>query len=148
MVFKITKKAEIRRTARDIGTAVKQSVLLSGDWKGAYAVGVVVVDHQKGLAEVHEKSVDVWRVLNGTAKFTLGGALKNPQSTTRGELSSDAIENGEEFEVGEGDVIDIPAGVAHQIDASDGRIELLIVKINNLDSGSRQRRAGAAGMTK
>ena len=130
MAYKVIKRSEVETAAGSIKQQAKESVLLSGDWKDKYAVAVVVADHNMGTAEVHEKSVDTWRVLSGSAKFILGGKLKDPTSSKPGEWRSDVIEGGEEIEVSEGDVIDVPAGVPHQLDAANSRIELLIVKIN------------------
>jgi uncharacterized protein GlcG (DUF336 family) len=62
-----------------------------------------------GAPELHEREVDVMRVVSGRATVVTGG-----------EIVGDAIEGGVAQELGEGDVIAIPQGVPHQFtDASD-----------------------------
>lgn len=130
MKWKSVHSEEIERAALGIEPDIKKSVLLSGSWDGNYAVAVVVVDHVKPKAEVHEKATDIWRVLKGKGKFVLGGKLVSPEMVRAGEFVADMIEGGEIIEVSEGDVIDIPSGVPHQINPEGARLELLIIKIN------------------
>ncbi len=131
MNAKVIRKDEIVHAGASVEQNVKKAVLLSGDWDGKYAVAVVVVDCSKPKAEVHEHAADVWRVMKGSGKFILGGEMQNPEKIREGEWTADEISGGEIVEVGEGDLIDIPAGVPHQIDARGGRLELQIVKINS-----------------
>ncbi len=91
----------------------------------------VVVDNVLPKAEVHEKSADVWQVLKGEALFIISGELENKTLHKPNEWVADSIQGGREYSVKTGDVIDIPAGVPHQIDARGRRVELLIVKINS-----------------
>jgi len=119
--------AEIELAATPRAKTVK---LLSGVWDGPYAVASVVFDNVMADAELHERAADIWIVQKGSAKFILGGELKNPVSLRTGEKTSASIAGGKEQEVAEGDVIDIPPGIPHQIDARGRRIELLIVKVN------------------
>lgn len=130
MVHRVIRKEKIEVACNSVEPSAKKSVLFSGAWDGKYAVAAVVIDGIKPKAEVHEHAADVWRVEKGTGKFVLGGTLVSPETVREGELVADAIEGGETFDVAPGDVIDIPPGVAHQIDATGGRIELLIIKVN------------------
>ena len=130
MNAKIIRKDEVSQAGASVERNVKKAVLFSGAWDGTYAVAVVVVDGIKPKAEVHERAADVWRVMKGSGKFILGGAMQNAEKIREGEWTADEISGGEIGEVGEGDLIDIPAGVPHQIDAVGTRLELQIVKIN------------------
>lgn len=129
MTHVMIKKNQVAKAAETIGHGIKKSVLLSGAWDGNYAVAVVVVDGIKPKAEVHEHAADVWRVEKGKGKFIIGGSLVLLETIREGELAADVIEGGVVFDVEEGDVIDIPPGIPHQIDATGTRLELLIVKI-------------------
>lgn len=129
MTYKVLKNTELGEVLAGLGANIKKSSLQSGAWEGPYAVAAIVIDHVKPDAEVHEKASDVWVVLKGNGVFILGGALKDEKRTGDSELIGSAVEGGERFEVGPGDVIDIPPGVPHQVDALDSRLELLIVKI-------------------
>ncbi len=62
-----------------------------------------------GAPEVHEREVDVVRVVQGRATIVTGG-----------DIQGDSVEGGAEQALAEGDVIAIPAGVPHQfVDVSD-----------------------------
>jgi uncharacterized protein GlcG (DUF336 family) len=56
-----------------------------------------------GVPELHEREVDVLRVVDGSATIVTGG-----------EIRGDRIEGGEERRLSEGDVVAIPSGVPHQ----------------------------------
>jgi uncharacterized protein GlcG (DUF336 family) len=62
-----------------------------------------------GGPELHEREVDVMRVVDGTATIVTGG-----------EIRGDRIEGGEKRRLSEGDVLAIPSGVPHQfVEVSD-----------------------------
>jgi uncharacterized protein GlcG (DUF336 family)/uncharacterized RmlC-like cupin family protein len=62
-----------------------------------------------GAPEVHEREVDVLRVVDGSATIVTGGQIRG-----------DRIEGGEKRRLSEGDVLAIPSGVPHQfVDVSD-----------------------------
>lgn len=129
MNYKIINKQEILKIVEGLGKNLKKSVLLSGSWEGPYAIASVVFDNIMPKAELHERAVDVWHVLKGSGKFILGGQLNNPEKIAENEFTGDSIQEGEEFIVRAGDIIDIPAGIAHQVDAGGTRLETIIVKI-------------------
>ena len=132
MSYKIVTNKEAVEIELAAMSRVKTVKLLSGAWDEPYALACVVFDNVMADAELHERAADIWFVRKGSAKFILGGELKNPISLRKGEKTAASIAGGKEQEVAEGDVIDIPPGVPHQIDARGGRIELLIVKVNRL----------------
>ncbi|MBI2096542.1 MAG: hypothetical protein HYT40_00040 [Candidatus Sungbacteria bacterium] len=129
MDYKVVKDTRLVEAFAELGANIKKSSLQSGSWDGPYAVAAIVIDHVRPDAEVHEKASDVWVVLKGNGVFILGGALKDEKRTGDNELTGTAVEGGECFEVGAGDVIDILPGVPHQVDALKGRLELLIIKV-------------------
>jgi uncharacterized protein GlcG (DUF336 family) len=62
-----------------------------------------------GAPELHEREVDVMRVVDGSATIVTGGRIRG-----------DRIEGGEERRLSEGDVVAIPSGVPHQfVEVSD-----------------------------
>jgi uncharacterized protein GlcG (DUF336 family) len=62
-----------------------------------------------GRPELHEREVDVMRVVEGSATVVTGG-----------EIRGERIEGGQERHLGEGDVLAIPSGVPHQfVEVSD-----------------------------
>jgi mannose-6-phosphate isomerase-like protein (cupin superfamily) len=130
MDYVIITNNSITEAANGIGQNIKKSVLFSGAWDGKYAVAAIVIDGVMPKAEVHKNAADIWHILKGRGKFILGGALENEEEIKKGEFVADSIAGGEEFAVSEGDIIDVPPGIPHQINPQGGRIELFIVKIN------------------
>ena len=73
-----------------------------------------------GEVEYHEHSVDVMRVVQGTATVVTGGEMVEPREIAPGELRASAVQGGERHGLGEGDVLAIPSGVPHQfVEVSD-----------------------------
>ena len=86
-------------------------------------------------AEVHTKTADLWRCLEGDVIFTVGGTLQSGAPRTLPDGSTDdtewrarAIDNGEDITLRKGDWLYIPAGEPHTHRAK-GTARLLIVKI-------------------
>lgn len=121
----------IKKAFKQIGGKGKQVTLLSGDWSGPYAMAAVSINKIKAPAEIHKNSADIWQVLAGQAVFILGGKLVAPKEVGIGEFAAETISGGKRIKVSAGDIINIPAGTAHQIDASNKRVKLLIVKVNS-----------------
>ena len=95
-----------------------------------YSVGLITVNHLKAQAEVHEKSVDIWKILKGKGFFVIGGQLEKKHKIKPNEWLAPSIKKGHRFKVGPGDIVHIPAGVPHSIDSERGKLEMLIIKIN------------------
>jgi mannose-6-phosphate isomerase-like protein (cupin superfamily) len=94
----------------------------------------VAVQHDKlrenADAEVHDASDDVYYVLDGSAKLTLGGSLENPREATPGEWKSKTIIGGTTFEIKKGDLIIVPRGTPHQRNSIKGQeFSMILIKI-------------------
>lgn len=94
----------------------------------------VAVQHDKlresADAEVHDASDDVYYVLDGAAKLTLGGSLENPRETTPGEWKSKTISGGSTFEIKKGDLIIVPRGTPHQRTSIKGKeFSMILIKV-------------------
>jgi glc operon protein GlcG len=73
-----------------------------------------------GAVEFHAGVVDVMRVVRGSAKVVTGGSMHDVREVAPGELRAEYIDGGIVHELGEGDVLVVPAGVPHQfVDVSD-----------------------------
>jgi uncharacterized protein GlcG (DUF336 family) len=73
-----------------------------------------------GEVEYHEHTVDVMRVVEGTATVVVGGEMRDVRQVAPGELRAAAVNGGERHELREGDVLAIPNRVPHQfVDVSD-----------------------------
>jgi glc operon protein GlcG len=73
-----------------------------------------------GEAEYHEHTVDVMRVVEGTATVVVGGEMRDARRVAPGELRGSAVDGGQRHELREGDVLAIPTRVPHQfVDVSE-----------------------------
>jgi glc operon protein GlcG len=66
-----------------------------------------------GEAEIHLAEADIFYVLDGKATLVTGGELVEPRNLTPSEIRGSAIRGGTERQLARGDVITVPAGVAH-----------------------------------
>lgn len=81
-----------------------------------------------GAAEIHLSDTDIFYVVEGSASFVTGGELIDPQRTAPGELRGAAIDGGVARTLAKGDVITIPAGVAHWFERVNGPFVYYVVK--------------------
>lgn len=83
-----------------------------------------------GLAEVHDKLVDVMVIQSGEATLVVGGTSVDPVVTGPGETRGKSIRGGVTRKVHAGDVIRIPAKTPHQFFVPHGgQITYVLVKI-------------------
>src|SRR4030095_14883236 len=91
----------------------------------------VAVEHDKNrptaAAELHDASDDVYYVLAGTARLTLGGRLEAPKEVEPGEWRSASINGGQTFQISKGDLIVVPRGTPHQRTGKD--FSMILIKI-------------------
>ncbi len=93
----------------------------------------VAVQHEKGkgdaLAEVHDASDDVYYVLEGSARLTIGGSLDAPREAEPGEWRSQRISGGQELEIHKGDLIIVPRGTPHVRSTEGKDFTMLLIKV-------------------
>ena len=70
---------------------------------------------QTGSSELHEHEADVFVIESGTATMISGGKLVGGHTTKPGEIRGTSIAGGKRQILAAGDVVHIPAGVAHQL---------------------------------
>jgi mannose-6-phosphate isomerase-like protein (cupin superfamily) len=89
-------------------------------------------DHKREMAEAesHDDSDDVYYVLEGAARLTLGGRLENPREASPGEWRATSIVGGQTFELKKGDLIVVPRGTPHhRINSKGKEFSLILIKI-------------------
>lgn len=81
-----------------------------------------MVAHREGsgVAEWHEKQADVMMIAAGEVTMIYGGAIVDGRTTAPGEIRGPSIKGGTEVKLGAGDVLHIPARVAHQMILAPG----------------------------
>ena len=67
-----------------------------------------------GEVEYHAHTVDVMHVVQGTATVVTGGEMVGARSVGDGEVRAQSVTGGHAHELSAGDVLAVPAGVAHQ----------------------------------
>jgi mannose-6-phosphate isomerase-like protein (cupin superfamily) len=82
-----------------------------------------------GSSELHEHEADIFVVERGTATLVTGGKLVDPKTQKEGEIRGASITGGERHTVQTGDIIHIPAGVAHQLVIDHGPFDYFVVKV-------------------
>jgi mannose-6-phosphate isomerase-like protein (cupin superfamily) len=84
-----------------------------------------------GSSEIHEHEADIFFITAGDASIVTGGKITGGHVTKPGELRGASIIGGEKRPLKTGDIIHIPAGVAHQILVTPGKpITYFVVKVS------------------
>jgi mannose-6-phosphate isomerase-like protein (cupin superfamily) len=96
---------------------------------GPYRVYTSFIDRRKGAADIHEVDDELYIVLSGSARSTLGGEITDKKLTAPHEYRGTSIAGGTTRTVGVGDIISAPRGTPHQFDATDGHVLYVVVKI-------------------
>jgi mannose-6-phosphate isomerase-like protein (cupin superfamily) len=82
-----------------------------------------MVAHREGSgqAELHDKQADVMMISVGEVTMVYGGTIVDGKTTAPGETRGASIRGGTEVKLGPGDVLHIPARVAHQMKLEPGK---------------------------
>jgi mannose-6-phosphate isomerase-like protein (cupin superfamily) len=84
-----------------------------------------------GSSELHEHEADVFVVEQGEASFITGGTMINPKTTAAGEIRGTGIQGGQRHTLSVGDVVQVPAGVPHQLILDKGQpFVYFVVKVS------------------
>ncbi|WP_041081302.1 cupin domain-containing protein [Thermotoga profunda] len=83
--------------------------------KGFQARKVTIKGPSTGKAEVHEFQHDLYVALTGRAIVQVGKLIGEIEKIAEGEFRSNSIEMSEQFEMQTGDILLIPAGLAHRV---------------------------------
>ena len=91
-----------------------------------------MVAHREGsgLAELHDKQADIMVISRGEVTMVYGGTIVDGKTTAPGETRGPSIKGGTEVKLGPGDVLHIPAKVAHQMKlASGAQVTYFVTKV-------------------
>jgi len=83
------------------------------------------------LAELHDKSDDVYYVLKGKATLELGGIMDDPKETSAGsgEWKSKTVTGSKMVEIKEGDMVMVPRGTPHRRIVTGKGFSMILIKI-------------------
>jgi len=97
-------------------------------YKGHYSM--VAHRESTGSSEVHEHEADIFVIEDGEGTLITGGKLVNSRVESPGELRGTSIRGGDKMHFAPGDVVHIPAGVAHQMLVEKGKpVTYFVVKV-------------------
>ena len=86
--------------------------------------------NRNGGGELHENYADLFYVLDGQATVVTGGSLVDRHSAGPGEVRGSSVSGGSRQDVKAGDLVHIPAGMAHQMLVPEGStVTYFVVKI-------------------
>jgi mannose-6-phosphate isomerase-like protein (cupin superfamily) len=110
---------------------------------GKQNVGIGVVHRSAQAAQnavEHDQVTEVYHILAGSGTMVTAGTLVNPQRRPANDVAlreltgpsttGASIQKGESRHVGPGDIVIIPAGVAHWFSTVDGSIDYVVVRID------------------
>ena len=94
-----------------------------------YWMNIVTKDRApKLISEMHDQEADIYVVIEGEADLYLGGTIIEQNSPSPGQHLGFGLEGAECRHIAKGDVIVIPEGVPHMLDARNSRIVYLVIK--------------------
>jgi mannose-6-phosphate isomerase-like protein (cupin superfamily) len=129
--FYLWKSADLKAYSKTLApkindkNAASQTIAAFGNYS-------FMVAHREGSgeAEYHATQADVFFVQTGAASIVIGGELVDGKTTGPNEMRAPAIKGGVEKQLAAGDVITIPAKVAHQVKMEKGKdFTYFVVKI-------------------
>jgi mannose-6-phosphate isomerase-like protein (cupin superfamily) len=84
-----------------------------------------------GEAELHETQADVFFVQSGEATLIVGGEVESSRTTAPNEVRGPSIKGGTRHALAPGDVVHIPARIAHQLLIAPGKeFTYFVVKVD------------------
>lgn len=92
-------------------------------------LNLVTKDHAAPVAEMHEHEADLYLVVEGEGRLYLGGTLVDPTSPEPGQQRGSGLAGAACHTVHAGDVVIIPEGAPHMVDARESRLVYLVVKM-------------------
>jgi quercetin dioxygenase-like cupin family protein len=81
------------------------------------------------VAEVHDHEADLFYVVDGRATQVLGGRVIDGKPTGPGQIRGPKTEGGQTYQLGEGDIMWVPAGMPHWFPEIPEPLGYLLVKV-------------------
>jgi mannose-6-phosphate isomerase-like protein (cupin superfamily) len=96
--------------------------------RGTYRVYTSHIDKRKGMADIHPDDDEIFLVLSGSARCTLGGDIAEKKLVGT-DYHGTQIVGGTTTTVSAGDIVSAPRGTAHQMDPGTGHVLYVVIKI-------------------
>jgi len=92
-------------------------------------MNLVTKDHAAVLtAEMHDDEADIYLVVEGEGELYLGGSLVAPHLLRAGQHRGTGLDGASCHHLTAGDLIVIPAGTPHMVDARNNRLVYAVIK--------------------
>ena len=120
--FYLWKSAELKGLSKTLSPKINDKKVATQPL-GNFANYTFNVGHREGTgeAEYHANQADVFFVQSGEATLVVGGELVDGKTSAPNELRAASIKGGSEKKLAAGDVVTIPAKVAHQLKLDAGK---------------------------
>ena len=109
-----------------------------------YTLAFKVVDGKPGGYSLNPRADEVWFVRSGRARLAMGDSLTDPKAAASGELFGSGISESRQYEIGAGDVVNLPRNTAYQVDPGSGKLTYMAVRV--FPAGSHPDRTPAEPM--
>jgi mannose-6-phosphate isomerase-like protein (cupin superfamily) len=76
--------------------------------------------NRNGGGEVHQNFADMFTIVEGRVTLITGGEVVDAKTVAEGEIRGSSVKGGSRQELKAGDVVHIPAGMAHQMLVAEG----------------------------
>ena len=129
--FYVWKSAELKAFSKTLAPKVNETHVAS-EVLTSFGNYSFMVAHRNGPgeAEYHATQADVFFVQSGEGTLTYGGNLVGGRTTAPNEMRAPSIGGGMDKRITAGDVVTIPAKVAHQLKVDAGKeITYFVVKV-------------------
>jgi mannose-6-phosphate isomerase-like protein (cupin superfamily) len=129
--FYLWKSAELKGFSKSLAAKVNDKHIASQQI-AAFGNYSFMVAHREGdgEAEYHATQADIFVVESGAASIIIGGELVDGKTTAPNEMRAASIKGGTEKQIAAGDILTIPAKVAHQVKMPAGKeFTYFVVKV-------------------
>ena len=96
---------------------------------GGFRNGPYVPADNRPTVEIHANEADLFYVVEGRSTQVLGGNVVGGKETAPGQIRGAAIEGGQTYQLGKGDVMWVPAGMPHWFPEMPEALSYLLVKV-------------------
>jgi len=129
--FYLWKSAELKGFSKTLAPQMNDKKVATQSI-ASYGNYSFMVAHREGSgeAEYHATQADVFVVQSGEATLVVGGELVDGKTSAPNEMRAASIKGGTEKKLAAGDVVTIPAKVAHQVKLDAGKqFTYFVVKV-------------------
>lgn len=111
-----------------------------------YAVVFQVVEGKPSAYSMNPHADEIWFVRRGRARLARGGSLEDPKAAASGELLGSPMVGSREYEIGAGDVVNLPRNSAFRLDPATARVAYVAVCVFPKEAHPDPRLAEPAAM--